>query len=356
MSSTFPTQSTADQVYRIDSGPMGIATEAKSWVTVWRGDTQFFITIESARVKDTHFGKTLLPQIESYRARPQDSQGSLTNPIDLIYFHFLPCLERLAPQTSLRDVTLESFLHFSTYRLELVDAINNGDTRIVGEAHCLHTPAFFISPMRTTELLESCKATAHFQASSVWISRRSHEANSVHTVQGEVITPEGSSMYFKPRVDGREEEFEREVRILSRIEELGLRTRIKVPQLRGIVVSGEAGETTIGMLMALIRSPEKGEHLQSPCFWGELELHRKWEKQVTDVVQELHAAGIVWGDVNPMNVVIDDAMDAWVIDFGGMNNIAFVDEEKRETVEGDWQGVKRLFQEWLPGRYALSKE
>lgn len=36
-----------------------------------------------------------------------------------------------------------------------------------------------------------------------------------------------------------------------------------------------------------------------------------------------------------MNVVIDEAMNAWVIDFGGMNNVEFVDEDKRETIEGD---------------------
>jgi hypothetical protein len=33
-------------------------------------------------------------------------------------------------------------------------------------------------------------------------------------------------------------------------------------------------------------------------------------------------------------------MKAWAIEF--------VDDEKRETVEGDWQGITRLFQEWLP--------
>ena len=48
-------------------------------------------------------------------------------------------------------------------------------------------------------------------------------------------------------------------------------------------------------------------------------------------MQVLHDNDIVWGDVNPMNVVIDEAMDAWVIDFGGNNNVAFVDDEKRET-------------------------
>ena len=49
-----------------------------------------------------------------------------------------------------------------------------------------------------------------------------------------------------------------------------------------------------------------------------------------------------------MNILIDEATDAWAIDFGGMNNAEFVDDENRETIAGDWQGLTKLFQEWLP--------
>lgn len=34
----------------------------------------------------------------------------------------------------------------------------------------------------------------------------------------------------------------------------------------------------------------------------------------------------------------------------------FVDDEKHETVEGDKQGIMRLFQEWLPSRFKLHGE
>ena len=44
-----------------------------------------------------------------------------------------------------------------------------------------------------------------------------------------------------------------------------------------------------------------------------------------------------------MNVVIDENFDAWVIDFGRINDVGIVDDEKRETVEGDWQGVGKVF-------------
>ncbi len=70
---------------------------------------------------------------------------------------------------------------------------------------------------------------------------------------------------------------------------------------------------------------------------------------------QLHAHDLVWGDVNPGNVVIDDVGHAWVIDFGGGNHPDFVDNEKAETVEGDWQGVGRLFGEWLPSKSASNQ-
>jgi tRNA A-37 threonylcarbamoyl transferase component Bud32 len=101
-----------------------------------------------------------------------------------------------------------------------------------------------------------------------------------------------------------------------------------------------SGEVTVGMLMRLITSSSIGTHLRSPGLQDRHELHKQWEEQLTAIVEELHVHDIVWGDVHPMNVVIDEAMKAWAIEF--------VDDEKRETVEGDWQGITRLFQEWLP--------
>ncbi|GAB7353475.1 hypothetical protein MBLNU459_g3930t1 [Dothideomycetes sp. NU459] len=149
-------------------------------------------------------------------------------------------------------------------------------------------------------------------------------------------------MYFKPRTAGREIEFEREIRILCRAKELGLnRGQIRLPDLLGIAVSDEKGVTTIGMLMTLIISPKMGTHLLSEQFWSQHELHHLWEEQVIATVQQLHANQIVWGDVNPCNVVIDKDLNAWVIDFGGMNNPEFVDDDKAETMEDSMGGMAK---------------
>lgn len=75
-------------------------------------------------------------------------------------------------------------------------------------------------------------------------------------------------------------------------------------------------------------------------------MHAKWLSQLQHTVTRIHTEGIVWGDVQPMNIMIDEAMDAWAIDFWGMNNVEFVDDGVRETVEGDWMGVGRV-ETWL---------
>lgn len=56
-------------------------------------------------------------------------------------------------------------------------------------------------------------------------------------------------------------------------------------------------------------------------------------------LQILHENDIVCGDVNPCNVAIDEEYSTWIVDFGGLNNAEFVDEDKAETREDYWQGV-----------------
>jgi hypothetical protein len=336
---------TMSPTYYISMGPMGFVTDETCHLTVLRGHAQLRVKVEFAQVKGTSFGKDILQQMELWKGRPWGKPRDKPL-LDLIYQHSLPVLERLAPRTSLEDLSLESFLHSPTYNLELINRGIDEGIRIIGEDRCLYTPAFFTSPMSTADLPEPCKAVPYFQARDIWIAPTIEEGKSLDSIQGRVITLEGVPLYFKPRVEMRELEFERELRILSRIDEAGLTARLRVPKLQGVVVSSE--KTAIGMLMTLITPSEIGTHLRSPGLQDRSELHKKWEQQITSIVQELHAHGIVWGDVHPMNVLIDEEMNAWAIDFGGMNNVEFVDDEKRETIEGDWQGITRLFQEWLP--------
>jgi RIO-like serine/threonine protein kinase len=76
--------------------------------------------------------------------------------------------------------------------------------------------------------------------------------------------------------------------------------------------------------------------------------HKLWQEQVEATVKELHRQKIVWGDVNVHNIFIDTNANAWVIDFSGNCNVQFVDKELKETYEGDMQGLRRIFKEWMP--------
>lgn len=177
------------------------------------------------------------------------------------------------------------------------------------------------------------------------------ESNLLKTVQGEVRTANGSYKYFKSRQEAREGEFTREVQILSQIKKKGLAgAHVRLPVLDSLVMANTGDEAVVGILMNLITAPSPGCHLLSPGFKDRVDLHQKWEEQVCASVQPLDSHDLVWGDVNPCNVAIDEDFNAWIIDFGGMNNDEFVDDDKAETEEGDWQGVERLFGTCLSSR------
>ncbi|EMT72148.1 hypothetical protein FOC4_g10004004 [Fusarium odoratissimum] len=79
------------------------------------------------------------------------------------------------------------------------------------------------------------------------------------------------------------------------------------------------------------------------------ELRQTWAQQVHDTVRQLHAAGIVWGDAKPDNVLVDQKNDAWLIDFGGGYTNGWVPKELSGTVEGDLQALKKINEFLLQG-------
>lgn len=58
--------------------------------------------------------------------------------------------QKLVPQTTLDNLSLESLFHSPTYSLEFVYESEGDEIRIAGENACLYTPAFAITPMHTT--------------------------------------------------------------------------------------------------------------------------------------------------------------------------------------------------------------
>ncbi|KAH7199193.1 hypothetical protein BKA60DRAFT_583138 [Fusarium oxysporum] len=96
----------------------------------------------------------------------------------------------------------------------------------------------------------------------------------------------------------------------------------------------------LGMLFAWIDTEcvlSKARAAKSP-----VTLRERWLSQINRSVHWLHEEGIVWGDAKPDNVLIDKDENAWIIDFGGSYTPGWVDEDKAETLEGDYQGVSKI--------------
>ncbi|KAJ8114168.1 hypothetical protein OPT61_g3888 [Boeremia exigua] len=329
------------QVYRIELGPMGFVSEEMCHMSALRGVTRLSVTVQFAQVEGTHFGQELMQQIELWKGQ---EWGMIRDKpvVNLVWQHCLPLFKQLAPQTALEDLRLENFLQTPNFYIRAVNGAGD-DIRFEGTTQCRYEPVFFTLPIRTSDLPEACDRIPHIKAEDISIAPILRDGESIDAIQGRVVTADGRSYYFKPRVDMREVEFERELQVLLRIRNTGLADQLRVPRLEGIVVSGE---NTIGMLINLIN----GTHLRSSEHIVRHDLHMRWEVQLKGIVQELHAHDIVWGDVHPMNMMIDTESNAWAIDFGGMNNAEFVDRENRETIEGDWQGLRRTFEDWLPNQ------
>jgi len=72
------------------------------------------------------------------------------------------------------------------------------------------------------------------------------------------------------------------------------------------------------------------------------EHHAKWKKQVRELLGNLYAHGMVRGDVNPRNVMSNEASAARVIDSGERYNARFVVKENAETERGDLRAASNV--------------
>jgi len=319
---------------------------------VYRGRTKFNITVHHALIADTDFYK----KYEQDTLRHYDYLQRRIDgvPVDephrpperLIETLLLPVSSRLAPNPSIRGLTIGDLVVAPTYALELVAGeAGHEDVHFIGEGNVTFGPNYHISPLPSQDLPPSCRGTdiPLIDASLVRISPTPENADGrrVHTPQGKVFISDGTARYFKPRrvpVD-----FARELEILGHLR--GLRGgEVRTSYMTEIVTSGA---TVVGLLLEMIPG---GYPIMDKRAWEDPAACEKWEAQVRKTVEVLHTNDLVWGDVNPGNVVVDEDGDAHIIDFGGFFNEAFVPEQLRETKEGDWHGIRRLFEDWLPTR------
>jgi hypothetical protein len=138
---------------------------------------------------------------------------------------------------------------------------------------------------------------------------------------------------------GLERELEAHLRILKS----SLTHDARIARLRGVVAVEEDSQI-LGLLLTHIdRRRENGGLLfEDRLLHTPIPLRQRWARQIQETVEQLHGAGLVWGDAKAENVMIDKNNDAWLIDFGGGYTEGWVDEDRAGTVEGDLQGVAKI--------------
>ncbi|KAI9760941.1 MAG: Glucosamine-phosphate N-acetyltransferase-like protein [Chaenotheca gracillima] len=240
-----------------------------------------------------------------------------------------PCSElfqELAPSASIpTNLTLQVFYYPPTYVLKLL--VKEGALHVEHLPDELpESPAVLMLPAQNVPSQPQVPRLSAADLRIVPIGKPSEDI--ACDIPQRVCTAEGVVMFFKPGF--HKSQFVREGKIQAKISDAGLRGKLRVSNLRGIVLS-EDTTMIIGSVFDLI--PSLAPNLESREYLQAQQHHGKWERQVQDIIERLHAHDIVWGDVHPGNIVIDTTLDAWAVDFGGGCVEEFVDREKSETEE-----------------------
>lgn len=154
----------------------------------------------------------------------------------------------------------------------------------------------------------------------------------------------GQEYFFKAAYD--QHGFQREVQVLARIQALieqGI--ALRTSRIAGLVYWDGREDVLMGILLERIDGPT----LSAAASRASAAEKSKWMDQIDETVGELHQHGLVWGDVQPDNVMIDPSGNAVVIDLGGGCTLEYVDLQLQETEEGDLQGIGRMRTKLLGG-------
>ena len=310
-----------------------------SWITVMCRASRFQITIS---LKDLR-GSCFELEYSELVAKVDDMDGGADDDYEALCSWLVkPCLSYFRECTLQipTDITFEAFYYPTTHYMKLIVSGASLYPKATRDRHTLNPLALMIPSRDIPQHPRVC----YSKASDIQIVPATTEEayDYMSELPRKALIGDGTIKFFKPAIDKRQ--IICEISTHSRIISGGLKNKIRVANIHSIVISKD-GKMTIGLLFDLI--PSIGESLQSLQCKLAVEHHTKWREQVTAIINELHCHDIVWGDVHPGNIVIDKNFDAWVVDFGGGWIEEFVQRKKAGTKEGDWQGLRKIFEEWI---------
>jgi len=151
-----------------------------------------------------------------------------------------------------------------------------------------------------------------------------------------------TSCFFKTFAVGDYLGLDKELRAHLRVLKPPLAPDARVVRLHGVVVVD--GGDVAGILLTYVnhRNENDGLLFEDHLLHTPIPLRQRWARQIQETVEQLHNAGLVWGDAKAENIMIDKNNDAWLVDFGGGYTKGWVDEDKADTKEGDLQGVAKI--------------
>ncbi|KAF5618704.1 hypothetical protein F52700_12224 [Fusarium sp. NRRL 52700] len=255
-----------------------------------------------------------------------------------LFRQLISAQEEQASDKSLHLYLFPPFFHF---RLEAPNY--TGSVSIVpitsDETNIIHT-VDHASERGSQEDLDICQDLPSYTPEEVTVTQVfSHGKRTITAsvqVQGRVMLCKSSG---EPGEVSSSRYYRRELQCLHKLRELFPTGSVRVPQLLGYV-----GHNDTKQLLGLLRQWVPGRCLNDIATTATPENKRKWASQVRETIEALHQHGLIWGNGNPSNIIIDEQDNAWLVGFGGGYTPGWIDEDLVETKQGDEQALKKIIE------------
>ncbi|KAI0392794.1 hypothetical protein F5Y17DRAFT_435145 [Xylariaceae sp. FL0594] len=311
--------------------------------------------------------------LNSLRILRGDNEKERAEEVERLKKDFEPLMSELTARPPVASSTnyLYNFLYPPWFVLNATVAPDNMTMQPQCEKkiwrHDIDFPGGYIVPRRRECLLEPLASVDLYSSRQVRLLPSSSQGKLDPYLGGPGKVSVGDiTCYFKAWEPGRGKhgatyhELQAYRKIANAIAEGKLPHDIRISRLYGAVVDHDndlpqhfppaehgptSGKRLVGILLTYVEN--KGTlYLTAP--WSDVTEDRRlrWADELEILIRTLHGAGLVWGDAKPHNVLVDTMDNLWLIDFGGSFTQGWVDEEKRDTAEGDLQGLERI-KNWL---------
>jgi len=279
---------------------------------------------------------TTMTEPGEYRAALESLKSATLTP-------FLPTIQTLATRFDPgRDITVSEWAECNRIRLSLQP---NNQITTTEQSHARLSHGLVSLPMPNLTLPPGIP---QFDASEITLA--SYDSTTAAAgIWPDKATAAGKPHFFKAALDLRYPEFAHELATYVALHDLGNPVP-RIPVLTGVVVTSllwasgiddpartgmeaNAGPFILGFLITWI---EDGVVLADVSRQDRKLFMTGWRATVRGILEELHLRGILWGDVNAHNVVVDRDMGAWVLDFGrgeGGDGGDYGDESAKRKVE-----------------------